>query len=1536
MSMWSKLRDFLVGGATGATAAVGDVKVNPEFASLVMYGDAPVAHSMSRNYTSFAKEGFRDPTVYKVISYISRNGAAIPPVLYTDRTRRRRIDTHPLLDLLNAPNPDMSGVMYREAVMGYLLLAGNSYQYAIRGRSAPPDELWPLRPDYVEIIPSRTRGIVGYQYKPADIPYSPQDVNHVKYWCPDDALYGLSPVEVAAILIDQQTAARKWNLALLQNWARLPGAWVVPTPIGKNERDRLEQKLKEKMQGYKNAGAPPVLDAGLSWQAMGVPPAQMDWIEGISLNASQIANIYGLAPMVIGDTSATTYDNFKQAEIYSYTEAVFPDLDKIYDGWNTWLVPMFPDLRASGAYLYYDKETVEVIQEMIQGQKDAQSARATSMFEATECTLNEARVLQGLPRLKGGDRLKMGAALIPVEMLAQPVVITAGASGLIENAEDGSDAQPIDTGGRGSDTSPTAAGPKKQAGAAGSPEEEDAGADDGDAAAAAALLASLQEAGASKSRRSSTQTEADLARAILHLRRLVVEQQKYNECHDAGGRFCSTGGGEGGGGGGGGGANQWHPPLSEDNRIAVQDAGWTWEGALSPGEHSAVEAYGSTRQGFLLNRQLRSGQVSPENQQMAAALDSALAKGSAPVDLVAYRGFGPNSWARLQSAQGHTFTDAAYPSLSLDENIGRSYAYGIGGTEEGVLAQVSIPAGSPGAYISPALPFDGPQEAQFLLPRVSTFRVTSTFLDAQGRRCATLEYLPPSLTSKARHARLHEEEAASSPTSPTPGRAALYLWQAGDIEWQTSLDGGQHHVREDGTHATSDDTGYPTYAPPPSGPGKRIPKASVLVRKVGGHGGSASTYTDGAGVQLYTFPIPDDTSDEGDDQASEEDIPPPRGQSWREERDILIVAALLDMQDRQVTHVRWVVDGNPCERCLLNDGEVREVGEEFPSGDLFPPVHPNCFPAGTLVSGPPVVGSTTRWYSGPLVELRTAGGKFLAMTPNHPVLTPHGWIAAGLLKEGDQVVSRRTGERGLPPVHPDDYQMPAMIEQVATTCGGAREVTTRAVPGAAVDFHGDGIEGQISIVRTNGLLQHDLDSLLREPQRQDLLGRRDADLPLLTRLRGLAAFLSRAGHSAHGLLRGLRAAPAFFWREACLHETAGFRRSPALHLACAQASGYGLTGDAELPGKSLLRLSGQVSPADVLVRQRERSPARGRRPLPPLASHRFLGTPLPAFQEHTSQSLGAEMVPDRGLLTAYAGEIVVDRIVECAQVSFAGHVYNLQTTQGWYIANDIITHNCMCTFVEYSQPQFGFASRQHHQSSTRQAHLDLDEKARQTDDGVTTPHTGIMLALVPPPGVARALVLSDADTEGALAAEALHLTLCYLGDTTDEGAPEWAALARVARAAARAQQEPLTGRIGGLGRFTPAHEGDPVPFVALADVGGLSAFRTALVEALTEAGIAVAHDHDFTPHLTLAYLPAEGEDEASASEPGDVALPDLAVRFDALWLAFGEQRAAFPFGAATASGNVGAETMTAPTPVAAVPRERGRSPFQSFMEAMTQ
>jgi hypothetical protein len=56
-------------------------------------------------------------------------------------------------------------------------------------------------------------------------------------------------------------------------------------------------------------------------------------------------------------------------------------------------------------------------------------------------------------------------------------------------------------------------------------------------------------------------------------------------------------------------------------------------------------------------------------------------------------------------------------------------------------------------------------------------------------------------------------------------------------------------------------------------------------------------------------------------------------------------------------------------------------------------------------------------------------------------------------------------------------------------------------------------------------------------------------------------------------------------------------------------------------------------------------------------------------------------VPSGEALLRFASEVETDKLLDVRRVPFRGHVYNLQTDDGWYTANSIIVHNCQCVTV---------------------------------------------------------------------------------------------------------------------------------------------------------------------------------------------------------------------------------------------------------------
>lgn len=334
-----------------------------------------------------------------------------------------------------------------------------------------------------------------------------------------------------------------------------------------------------------------------------------------------------------------------------------------------------------------------------------------------------------------------------------------------------------------------------------------------------------------------------------------------------------------------------------------------------------------------------------------------------------------------------------------------------------------------------------------------------------------------------------------------------------------------------------------------------------------------------------------------------------------------------------------------------------------------------CFPAGTVVSGPRASNATSRYYSGELVTIRTASGKEVSFTPNHPILTAQGWIPGGLLNVGDNVISSANGERTIPALNVDDYQIPTLIEDVFETF----PMVSAEMPAAAPDFHGDGKGSNVYVVRSDGLLGNALNSSFREPMKEGQFcrGSRDALISPLTAFCGAQSEIGIRSLVARSAISP--DARPFFERDRGELDPHLFFKGSKLSTSDFEARINSLPANAVLSSQILNGHSGQILAGDGGVVE----PG---------------GLVLSAGGFDLTQSIGIDLRPEdssglefggeplaantetwRDLLARLASNVSLDRVLEVSVRRFDGHVFNLETEGHWYSANGIIAHNCaMC------------------------------------------------------------------------------------------------------------------------------------------------------------------------------------------------------------------------------------------------------------------
>lgn len=215
--------------------------------------------------------------------------------------------------------------------------------------------------------------------------------------------------------------------------------------------------------------------------------------------------------------------------------------------------------------------------------------------------------------------------------------------------------------------------------------------------------------------------------------------------------------------------------------------------------------------------------------------------------------------------------------------------------------------------------------------------------------------------------------------------------------------------------------------------------------------------------------------------------------------------------------VRWVLSNAHPQQDICDTYADHDEGEGrgvWPAGDVPSIPHPHCVPGWVRVDGPPATGAVQRWWCGDLVEIATEGGHHLSITPNHPVLTDHGWVRAGEIAEGDNLICDGGGEWAISGRIPDDERRPPAIQDVVETINRASGMTPVRVSPAAEQFHGDGSDSEISVVWSDRLLHDRVQAAISQKFGNVLFTRRNAALSLLSGDRVPAFALERLGSTA--------------------------------------------------------------------------------------------------------------------------------------------------------------------------------------------------------------------------------------------------------------------------------------------------------------------------------------------------------------------------------------------------------------------------------------
>jgi len=268
--------------------------------------------------------------VYACTQVLSQTIGSLPLIVY-QRTSdgKSRAMQHPLYRILHdSPNREMTSMSWRQAMLLHLCLWGNHYSEIERDSRKNPVALWPITPWRVTLkrIDGQLMYVVALDSGVVQIPFA--NMLHIK-GLSYDGLLGLPPLRAARETIGLGLAAQKYAAKFFANDARPGGVLEHPGQLSDEASERLRKSFEKSHEGLDNKFRVSVLEEGMKYSVVGVPPEDAELLETRKFGISEIARYFRMPMHKISDLERSTNNNIEQQAIEFVTDTIRPWLVNI-------------------------------------------------------------------------------------------------------------------------------------------------------------------------------------------------------------------------------------------------------------------------------------------------------------------------------------------------------------------------------------------------------------------------------------------------------------------------------------------------------------------------------------------------------------------------------------------------------------------------------------------------------------------------------------------------------------------------------------------------------------------------------------------------------------------------------------------------------------------------------------------------------------------------------------------------------------------------------------------------------------------------------------------------------------------------------------------------------------------------------------------------------------------------------------------------------------------------------------------------------
>lgn len=350
---------------------------------------------------------------------------ALPGSLKTYHETAELIETHPLLDAINDPNPIMVRWSLLFVTVACLMLTGKAYWW-VKAReddsdpSRPKVEIWPVPPNWIEPVHTPDRLYDHWKIRPEGqaepTPVPPEQIVYFFFPDPANPLGAYAPLQAQsrAVVCDESIAEaqrRGFTNGLYPGLAVIVGRQtdINGQPgdrpaLTKEQRQQILTAFRQAYRGPYNHDEPIILDKIIEdVKRVTNTVRDMDFMASGAYTKERITQGFGTNPIVMGQVEGANRASSATADDHLCQSTVNPIIELMSECLTAWFNPLFA--TSNERILVFLEEAHAV---------DPDSDRADWALLAAQgaAQRNELRAaLKGLPPIRDGEQ-----ALIPAGM----------------------------------------------------------------------------------------------------------------------------------------------------------------------------------------------------------------------------------------------------------------------------------------------------------------------------------------------------------------------------------------------------------------------------------------------------------------------------------------------------------------------------------------------------------------------------------------------------------------------------------------------------------------------------------------------------------------------------------------------------------------------------------------------------------------------------------------------------------------------------------------------------------------------------------------------------------------------------------------------------------------------------------------------------------------------------------------------------------------------------------------------------------------